>query len=806
MLFWRAHSTEAEMAEIYARLRGDLEIRAESPAPGSPVIVKDPITRRFYRFTPVQAAVLNRLDGKTEHGAVAEAVSAECATAVLKNQVDDFAAKLRDLLLLDHASCWARLETKGRSKNRFLGSILSIKIHAFNPDALLERMNRRLAFCFTSSFTFLVFAAVFTATAVSLANWESLSISIGALFSLYSVPLVLAVAFTVMTIHEFAHGLTLKHFGGKVEEMGFLILYFIPAFYCNVDDAWLLKKRQRVLVTLAGGYVQLFIWALATIAWRLLAPETNLSRVMTVVVAFSGIQTLFNFIPLIKLDGYYLLSDYLEIPNLRSRAFGYLKRTLRRLVLGERTASDSTSINGRERWVYAAYGTSAFIFTAGLIWFTFGRLAGWIVSQYQTWGLILVAAVILLAVPGRSDGVAGTKSNSFGGIVKRIKTWRVLIILLILAVIGLLPWELKVSGDFSIFANRKIAVSPEVEGTLKVINADEGQRVRAGDVLAVMENLSLANDYEVTRGELETKKAELDLLKAGSRPEEIDRARKQVATKNADMATTLHIEQERHMLMDTVAKKEAEVENSRRTFERTQKLHSDGLVARYELDRDQTALEVLRKELAEARGQLSVLTERTDRTYEVKKRELDQSQSELKLLLAGSRKEAIHAVETEVTQLEENKQILARQLDHLKIRSPMDGIVATAYLHNRIGEYLEKGNLLCEVVSAGAVIIDMPVPEKEIADVRVGFPITMKVRGFPGLSFEARVRSISPVAVQKDTERMVVVQGELENADATLKAGMTGVGKILCGKRMIGELVTRRAVRWLRTEFWEYLP
>ena len=100
----------------------------------------------------------------------------------------------------------------------------------------------------------------------------------------------------------------------------------------------------------------------------------------------------------------------------------------------------------------------------------------------------------------------------------------------------------------------------------------------------------------------------------------------------------------------------------------------------------------------------------------------------------------------------------------------------------------------------------MPVPEKEIADVKVGFPITMKLRGYSNLSFEARVKRISPVAVPKDTERMVLVEGELENPEGILKAGMTGVGKILCGKRMILNLITRRAIRWLRTEFWEYLP
>ncbi len=794
------------MSETYAKLRSDLEFRAETPAPGSPVIVKDPVTRRFYRFTAVQAAVLERLDGKTEHGAVAEAVSAVCGTEVLKAQVEDFAVKLRALLLLDHPACWSALEALRRPKSRFLGSVLSIKIHAFNPDALLGRMERKLKFCFGSTFALIVFAAVFAATAIALANWRSLGISIGTLFSLYSIPAVLAVAFAVMTAHEFGHGLALKHFGGKVEEMGLLVLYFIPAFYCNVDDAWLLKRRQRVLVSLAGGYIQLFICSLAVIAWRLLAPETILCRAMTVVVAFSGIQLLFNFNPLIKLDGYYLLSDLLGMPNLRSRAFAYLGRILRRCLLGAQTR-DLPSVGARERWIYVSYGISAFAFTAGLIWLTFGRLAGWIVDQYQTWGLLVVAAVIVLSVPAGGGQDSGSKPSWLGGIVKRIKKWpRLFIILLAIAVVVLLPWELKVAGDFSIYAYRRIAISPEVDGTLKSISVAEGQLVRAGDVLAKMENLPLANEFEKTKGELETKKAELDLLRAGSRPEEIERARRQVETKRAELSTTLRVEQERRVLTDTVAKREAELENARKTFERTQKLHSDGLVARYELDRDQTALEVLNKEVAEARGQLQVLAERTGRTYEVRKKELDHAQSELKLLLAGSRKEAIRGVETEVAKLENNAQNLAGQIELLTIRSPMDGVVATPYLHNRIGEYLEKGNLFCEIVSADTVIVDMPVPEKEIADVRVGFPITMKVRGFPKLSLEARVKSISPVAVERSGERMVVVQGELDNRGSILKAGMTGVGKILCGKRMIGELLTRRAVRWLRTEFWEYLP
>ncbi len=149
---------------------------------------------------------------------------------------------------------------------------------------------------------------------------------------------------------------------------------------------------------------------------------------------------------------------------------------------------------------------------------------------------------------------------------------------------------------------------------------------------------------------------------------------------------------------------------------------------------------------------------------------------------------------------------MERQLELLNIRSPIEGIIATSYLHNRIGDFLEKGDLFCEIVSEGTVIVEMPVPEKEIGDVELGLPITIKVRGYPKRWYEARVRNIAPVAAASGLEKTVMVQGELKNTDGSLKAGMTGVGKILCGKRTVFEIATRRATRWLRTEFWEYLP
>jgi len=463
--------------------------------------------------------------------------------------------------------------------------------------------------------------------------------------------------------------------------------------------------------------------------------------------------------------------------------------------------------NSREKRIYAVYGTASFLFTAGLVTFTFQRLGAWLVGEFQIWGILLISMLIFAAVPLARSETAAAGTRVLSKVALRFKKAPRLVVLLCVAAIGgFLPWELKIAGDFTILPNKSVSISPQVEGILKAIAVDEGERVHVSDVLAEMENLELSNSYEDTKGELATQEATLQLLKAGARPEEIDRARKQIETKTAELDTAGQIEQELKALAETVEKKEVEVRNAEANYRRTQKLLNDGLISKNDAERDQTTYAVLQKELSEAKGQLKVLEERTDRTKQVKVKELAQAESELRILLAGTRKESIQAMEAAVKKLEEKKSNLAQQLACLKIRSPIEGVVATPHLRNRIGQYLNRGDAFCDIVSEGVVLIDMPVPEKEIADVHSGLPITLKVRGYPSRSLQAKVKAISPIAVEKDLERMVVVQGELENSDGTLKAGMTGVGKILCGKRMIAQLVSRRALRWLRTEFWEYLP
>src|SRR5207248_5943450 len=202
-----------------------------------------------------------------------------------------------------------------------------------DPNRLFDRLARALRVCYTPHCCVLCATLIAGAVGTAVANWSDITQDLSRLYRLEAIPPFLAITFIAASAHEFAHGVTCKHFGGEVHELGFMLIYLQPAFYCNVSDAWLFpEKSKRLWVTFAGAYFAMFLWALSTVIWRLTDFDTTLNHLALVVTATSAVKSLFNLNPLIKLDGYYVLSDYLEIPNLRRRAFQYLGAFAKSLV------------------------------------------------------------------------------------------------------------------------------------------------------------------------------------------------------------------------------------------------------------------------------------------------------------------------------------------------------------------------------------------------------------------------------------------------------------------------------------------
>ena len=207
---------------------------------------------------------------------------------------------------------------------------------------------------------------------------------ISSIFSLRNVGWLALSVVVAKTLHELGHALACRHFGGECHELGILLLVFLPCLYCNVSDAWMFDSRwRRVAVDVAGMYVELVLAAICTFLWWFSVPGWFNSVCFNLMIVCSLNTLLFNGNPLLRYDGYYLLSDLLEVPNLRAAVgrgtaadlFGPV------LVCGRRRAAMCCRTNSTAGWRCMPLASLAYRWFASLAiaWFCYRRSnrTGW---------------------------------------------------------------------------------------------------------------------------------------------------------------------------------------------------------------------------------------------------------------------------------------------------------------------------------------------------------------------------------------------------------------------------------------------
>ncbi|MBL8189499.1 MAG: hypothetical protein JNK38_15930, partial [Acidobacteria bacterium] len=268
-----------------------------------------------------------------------------------------------------------------------------VRFKLFNPDQLFARMIPALRWIWTTEFFVLSTAMMLLTVWLSVRDWPQLSAHAERLMTDHFLAVFVA-GMLVVFAHEFAHGLTCKAFGGRATEVGVLMVFYVlPALYCNVTGIHLIPQRNRRLWVIAAGvYWQLMVGAAGLLIWFAVAPETLLADVALGFALGSLVDVVFNANPLIKLDGYYFLSQWLRLPNLmdRSRAFW---RGL--FLTGER---EENPCSPRERWIYALHGMLSVVYSTGLMIVIVVYAGGWLMNTFYLFGLLLTVGVALLFV------------------------------------------------------------------------------------------------------------------------------------------------------------------------------------------------------------------------------------------------------------------------------------------------------------------------------------------------------------------------------------------------------------------------
>ncbi len=388
------------------KLRSDLRISEQHIAGETSFVIKIVESASYNRYGAFEYELLKLFDGtRTPAEVAAEMTVRHPDTPVPENDILEFYDSTE-------SSLWERsigeknlavLERiRDERKTRIdQSSLLYIYFKAWNPNRTLARMEPFLRWIYTPGFV--VFSTIIFIAAMSIlaGDWSRIQKDTEDLYSFsgksaYDIWAFWVIMLTIGCIHEFGHGLTCKHFGGDVTQMGFLLIYFTPAFYTDTTDILLFESTApREFVIFAGIWVELVICSLATFVWALSVPGSIINDLAYKTLLLSGISgALLNLNPLIKADGYYAISQFLRIDSLREDSFAFSRAWFQRYIL--RRKVDLPAASRRNRRVFLLFGAAAITYSTALLYLVLTFVNNIFVSRMGEWGYVATAVVLYL--------------------------------------------------------------------------------------------------------------------------------------------------------------------------------------------------------------------------------------------------------------------------------------------------------------------------------------------------------------------------------------------------------------------------
>jgi putative peptide zinc metalloprotease protein len=495
---------------------------------GSPSwTLHDPSSNRFYRLGWREFEMLSRWDAGSV-AALTARVEAETTLQVESEDVEDLGRFLLsfDLLRATGSEATARLIRKAERERGSWGrwllhNYLFIRIPLLRPDRFLTLTYPYLRWLFTPLVAALIVAIGLAGLIRVARQWD---VFLGTFVDMFSVQGAISFGITLgflKALHELGHAYTAKRFGCRVPTMGLALLVMVPVLYTDVNDAWKLSSRwQRLAIGVAGITTELACAALATLAWGAL-PNGPARSVAFLVATSTWLTTvLLNASPFMRYDGYYVLSDWLEIPNLHSRAFALAQWWLREALLGlGDTVPEEMPMRRRRFLVLFAFLTWAYRFTlflgiAAIVYHFAVKVLGIAMMAVEV-GYFLAMPVLREALTWwrrRADIHLSTRTALTAGAAAAI-------VLLLLV-----PWRSAVEAPALLKSQQHVDIfAPEFGSRLTSTGVHDGDGVSKGATLLQLSSPDL--DYRLGQARTEIEISLWQLGAAGANAELLARSR-----------------------------------------------------------------------------------------------------------------------------------------------------------------------------------------------------------------------------------------------------------------------------------------
>lgn len=842
------------------RLSADVDVTEQRDAEGVRYVVRNRATARYFLLKPTEYQIFRQLDGKVSLSELAAGGSDGSGPRVSLAGLGRFLSRLDALGLLAYGGEQRRSATAKSSAD------LYPRIRIYNPDRLLGWLDRRFGWVFTRGFVVASLALFILVILGLLVRAAEVATYTAYTYGVYGLAGILLFTLTITAAHEFAHGLACKHFGGEVREMGVLMIYYVlPAFYCNVTDIYRIgNRRERLWVIAAGIYWQLLVSAAAALVWLLATPYSALADFTFLVFLGATFNIIINCNPLIKLDGYYALSQLTGAPNLQAQASQYVGALVGR-VLGDRdekiTASPQAGAtrparpphrsHSPRRKLLLGYWIGSLLYSLALIWFILGAVGGWLMRVWGFAGVLLTLLLTALltrrwwkpvwnsfgvkpmsvetppanAASSAAEKTAAASPKTFT--VRRSLVIKSAVAVLVLAILAL-PWEASTSSDCTLLLppGREEVARANTSAVLAEVFVQPGDAVAEGARLARLANPELEDRLTQLNAEiqrLDTNSARLeDELRVRSESllaanlKETDR--KRLLDEMKSESSQIHSGYDRQSLSATaplpaalailqseVELKQTELAHNRREVERYEKLLAQGLVGAQVYDRAVAAVRISEKEVQTAKAKLAAAI--VEHSRSTRNLETGSLVAETEARAARSGFEMViaelHANRQQLAALRARQEILRREYDRMNISAPRAGIILGEDLRKAVGKHFATGEELCRIGELQSFQLDIQVSEREISYVRLDSPVRFKLKTVPGRVFTGRVSKINAEPVtDANGQQFYPVEVAVENADGLLRPGMTGFARISFGKQAIGVICAQKIWHSLRPELW----
>jgi putative peptide zinc metalloprotease protein len=489
-------------------------------------IIKEPIGLHYFRFQEEEYAILQMLDGHTSLDEVKHRFEAEFPPQKIRlEELGHFVGMLHrsGLVLSDSAGQGVQLKQRHdeRWRQEWLGrlsNILSVRFRGINPERLLNWLQPRMAWIYSRAAVvvcmLLALAAVSLVT-VQFDEFRAKLPSFHQFFTVHNAFWLMVVLGVTKVIHEFGHGLTCKHFGGECHEMGVMFLVLTPCLYCNVSDSWMLpNKWQRAAIGAAGMYIEICIASICTFVWWFTQDGLLHNLCLSAMFVCSVSTLIFNGNPLLRYDGYYILSDVLEIPNLSQKASSILSRTLGKVCLGLEL-QDDPFLPRRNRLLFAVYCVASAVYR----WVVVFSILFFLNEFFKPYRLQIIGQAIgamsligLIVMPLWKLG----KFFYVPGRIDLVEKQRMLISLgavaMALLVVFFLPLPHRVYGTLELQTHGAESLYVDVPGQLAEVFVKLGQHVEKGATIARLTNIDLEIKIKELTGRRDQLKSQLSNL------------------------------------------------------------------------------------------------------------------------------------------------------------------------------------------------------------------------------------------------------------------------------------------------------